>query len=66
MEIGLCGEHIQDLYTVYFDQIREPKNCFTTRSLRQINTCRQALYWSIFKKSRHLGFGVFIVIWSMV
>jgi hypothetical protein len=27
--------------------------------LRQINTCRQEpLYWSIFKKSRHLGFGV--------
>jgi len=23
------------------------------------------LYWSIFKKSRHLGFGVFIDIWSM-
>ena len=22
-------------------------------------------YWSIFKKSRHLGFGVFIDIWSM-
>jgi hypothetical protein len=27
--------------------------------------CRQALYWSIFKKSRHLGFDVFIDIWSM-
>ncbi len=23
------------------------------------------LYWSIFKKSRHLGFGVFVDIWSM-
>ena len=23
------------------------------------------LYWPIFKKSRHLGFGVFIDIWSM-
>ncbi len=24
------------------------------------------IYWSIFKKCRHLGFGVFIDIWSMV
>jgi hypothetical protein len=24
------------------------------------------LYWSIFKKSGHLGFGIFIDIWSMV
>ncbi len=24
------------------------------------------LYWTIFKKSRHLGFGVFIDIWSML
>ncbi len=24
------------------------------------------LYWSVFKKSRHLGFGVFIDSWSMV
>ncbi len=30
---------------------------------RQINTCH---YWSIFKKSLLLGFGVFIAIWSMV
>ncbi len=38
------------------------------RGLRQINTCRQVplLYRSIVKKSRHLGFGVFIDIWSMV
>jgi hypothetical protein len=27
--------------------------------------CRQVLYWSIFKKSRHLGFGFFIDVWSM-
>jgi hypothetical protein len=31
-----------------------------------INTfAAKYLYWSIFKKSRHLGFGVFIYIWSM-
>jgi hypothetical protein len=31
--------------------------------LRQINTCAaKYLYWSIFKKSRHLGFVVFIYI----
>jgi hypothetical protein len=35
--------------------------------LRQINTyAAKYLYWSIFKKSRHLGFGVFIDIWSLV
>ncbi len=29
--------------------------------LRQINTCAaKNLYWSIIKKSLHLGFGVFI------
>ncbi len=32
--------------------------------LRQINSCRQVLCRSTFKKRRHLGFGVFIVIWS--
>jgi hypothetical protein len=30
-------------------------------------TCRHVTpYWSIFKKSRHLGFGVLIDIWSMM
>jgi hypothetical protein len=29
------------------------------------NTAAEYLYWSICKKSRHLGFGVFIDIWSM-
>jgi hypothetical protein len=49
------------------DQIPNQQNCFTTQGdLGQINTCRQVLYRSIFKKSRHLGFGVFIGIWSMV
>ncbi len=28
--------------------------------LRQINTCAKYLYWSVLKKSRHLGFGDFI------
>ncbi len=33
----------------------------------QINTCAaKYLSWSFFKKSRHLGFGVFIYIWCMV
>jgi hypothetical protein len=26
----------------------------------------KSLYWTIFKKSRHLGFGVFMDIWSML
>jgi hypothetical protein len=34
--VGLCGEHIQELYMhCVFDQIPNQKNCFTT------NTCRQ-------------------------
>jgi hypothetical protein len=33
--------------------------------LRQISPAAKYLEWSIFKKSRHLGFGVFIDIWSM-
>jgi hypothetical protein len=51
-----------------FDQIRNLQHCYTTTpgGLRQINTGRQVpLYRSIFKKSGHLGFSVFIVIWSM-
>ncbi len=35
--------------------------------IQRDKTCRQvSLYWSIFQKSRHLGFGVFIDIWSML
>ncbi len=53
-----------------FDQIQNLQNCFTTQrrggGLRQINTCRQVpLLVNIFKKNRHLGFGVFMDIWSM-
>jgi hypothetical protein len=33
--------------------------------LWQINTCRRVPLLVNFKKSRHLGFGVFIDIWSM-
>jgi hypothetical protein len=46
--IGMCGEHIQELYTV-FEQIPNLQNCFTTPNkkprrgggLRQINACRK-------------------------
>jgi hypothetical protein len=34
--------------------------------LRQINTCRQVHLLVNFKKSRQLGFGVFIDIWSII
>jgi hypothetical protein len=59
-----------------FDQIPNLQNCFTTPNkkprsgggLRQINTFRkiplQVNFFRI-KKRRSLGFGVFIVIWSM-
>ncbi len=31
--IGLCGEHIQELYITYvFDQISNLQNCFTTQA----------------------------------
>ncbi len=33
--------------------------------VRQINTCRQVPLLVNFKENRHLGFGVFIYIWSM-
>jgi hypothetical protein len=49
--LGLCGEHIQELYSIHcvFDQIPNLQNCFTTPKqkprrgggLRWINTCRQ-------------------------
>ncbi len=52
--IGLCGKHLQELYTVYFTrfQIQKPRR---GGGLRQINTCCKSLYREIFKKSRHLG-----------
>jgi hypothetical protein len=54
-----------------FDQIPNLKNCFATPNKpRRRGGLRhrppKSVYWSIFKKRRHLGFGVFIVIWSMV
>jgi hypothetical protein len=37
--------------------------CITGETDRQTPAAKY-LYWSIFKQSRHLGFGVFIDIWS--
>jgi hypothetical protein len=49
------------------DKIPNLQNCVTTvGGLKQTNTCRQVPVQVIFKKSLHLGFGVFLVIWSMV
>ncbi len=52
-----------------FDQIPNLQNCFIAphkaqegRGLRHLPP---SPYWSIFKKSRHLGFGVLTDIWSM-
>ncbi len=73
--IRLCGKHIQELYLhCVFDQIPYLQNWFYTPNknlgggLRQINTCRPVpiYYRSIFKKRGHLGFGVFLDIWSML
>ncbi len=40
-------------------------NCVFGQIPKLQNTAAKYLYWSIFKKSRHLGFGVFIDIWFM-
>ncbi len=70
--IGLCGEYLQKLYTVYSPD-SEPTNLLyhpkqkpmRGGGLRQINNCGQIPLQVNFKKIRSLGFGVFIVIWSM-
>jgi hypothetical protein len=52
-----------------FDQVPNLQNCFTKQNLGgggPQTPAAKSLYWSIFKKSRHLGFGVFIDIWSML
>ncbi len=55
-----------------FDQIPNLQNCFTTHSKQNLGggvglrPAAQSLYWSIFKKSQHLGIGVLIDIWSMI
>jgi len=59
----MCGENIQELYTVYFDQIPNIKNCLTapTNNLGgegasdRSTPAAKALYRSIFKKYDHLG-----------
>ncbi len=54
-----------------FDKIPNLQNCCTAPDKTKegegaSDTCRQvSLSWSICKKSRHLGFGDFIDIWSM-
>jgi hypothetical protein len=54
-----------------FDQIPDLQNCFTTpkkarRGVGLRHLPPSPLYWTIFKKSQHLGIGVFIYIWSMI
>ncbi len=70
MGSGWVESNYMKLCTVYLTRFRtykivahHPKQ--KPGGLRQINTCRQSLYRSIFKKRRLLGFGVFIVIWSI-
>ncbi len=65
--IGLCGEQIQELYTTRLPD-SEPakflyypnKNLEGEGASDRWTPAAKYLYWSIFKKSRHLGFGVFI------
>ncbi len=64
--IGLCGEHRQELHTAYLTRVLNLQNCLPPqRASDRQSPAARSLYRSIFKKSRHLGFGVFIVIWSM-
>jgi hypothetical protein len=67
--IGLCGEHLQctfTVYTVYSTRFRT----YTIALLPQgasdrLTPATRSLHRSIFKKSRPLGLGVFIDIWSI-
>ncbi len=53
-----------------FHQIPNLQNDFTTPNKTEgrgpQTPAAKSLYWSIFKKSRHLGFGVFIDIWDLL
>jgi hypothetical protein len=69
-----CVESIYRSYILCFWPDYEPKNCFTNPNknigreggLTQINTCRQIPLQVDFKeKIQPVGFGVFLVIWSM-
>jgi hypothetical protein len=70
-----CVESIYRSYTMCISPDSEPTNiCFTSPNKALEGRGPQTdkhlpsstfLYWSIFKKSPHLGFGVFIYIWSM-
>jgi hypothetical protein len=64
--MGLCGEHIQEYYTVFLTKVRTYKIAFTTQKQNlggegASDPGRQVPLL----KSRHLWFGVLIVIWSM-
>jgi hypothetical protein len=60
-------------YTLVFDQIPNLQNCCTTPNKNlggegasdRSTPAAESLYRSIFKKSRHLGFGVFKTIWAI-
>jgi hypothetical protein len=53
----LCGEQIQDLYTVYLIKFNTYKIWFNTPNKKGADKHLppMSLYRSIFKKSRHLG-----------
>jgi hypothetical protein len=67
--MGLCGEHIQESYTVFLNRFLTYKIALPPQTKPRMGgpqtPAAKSLYWSIFKKIRHLGFGVFIVFWSM-
>ncbi len=67
----MMGYVLESLYSIVvihcvFEQIQNLQNCFTTPNKTWEGRGPQTpaakpLFWSIFKKSRHLGFGVFIL-----
>jgi hypothetical protein len=62
----LCGEHLQELYTVYLTKSEPTKLLYhPNRGASDRSTpAAKSLYTSIFKKRRPIEFGVFIVFWS--
>jgi hypothetical protein len=60
----MCGAYTGVIHCI-FDQIPNLQNCFTTPNITKAGLWLRHLPPSSFKKSRHLGFGVFLDIWSI-
>ncbi len=61
--MGICGEHVHCIFDQIAKLLYHPKQNLGGRGAR--TPAAKSLYWSIFKKCRHLGFGVLMDIWFM-